>query len=148
MFMWVMALCEKRGAWPTSENECTTVAHSTATQAKVGVPRDRIRHDGLASHAIGFVTTGWRPTRSDSSRRVGVPRDRIRHDGLVSHAIGFVTTGWRRRDWSPISGRRSRWVGVPRDRIVHLRSRAAHAASPPAAEQVVAHRTARHANVA
>ena len=106
-------LCEKRGAWPTSENECTTVAHSTATQAKVGVPRDRIRHDGLASHAIGFVTTGW-----------------------------------RRRDWSPISGRRSRWVGVPRDRIVHLRSRAAHAASPPAAEQVVAHRTARHANVA
>ena len=103
MFMWVMALCEKRGAWPKSENECTTVAHSTATQA---------------------------------------------NDGLASHAIGFVTTGWRRRDWSPISGRRSRWVGVPRDRIVHLRSRAAHAASPPAAEQVVAHRTARHANVA
>ena len=97
MFMWVMALCEKRGAWPTSENECATVAHSTATQAKVGVPRDRIRHDGLASHAIGFVTTGWCPTRSDSSRRVGddaigVPYQAGDHDGLASHAIGLYTS--------------------------------------------------------
>ena len=87
MFMWVMALCEKRGAWPKSENECTTVAHSTATQA----------NDGLVSHAIGFVTTGWRPTRSDSSRRVGddaigVPYQAGDHDGLASHAIGLYTS--------------------------------------------------------
>ena len=76
MFMWVWRCARRGGDGRQERTNAQPSLTSRAAQAHDGShhTRDWIRHNSLASHAIGF------------------PYEAGDHDGLASHAIGLYTS--------------------------------------------------------